>query len=80
MSCVKSGDEIEAYWRDAGTLDANWEAKVDFTSVLPSLDLYDQSWPIWTYGEITPPAKFVHTESGRRGQALNSLVSGGCET
>ena len=77
-SCVKSGAEVEAYWRDAGTLDAYWEANVDLTSVLPSLDLYDQSWPIWTYGEITPPAKFVHNESGRRGQALNSLVSGGC--
>ncbi len=77
-SCVKSEGEQEAYWRDAGTIDAYWEANIDLTSVVPSLDLYDHNWPIWTYGEITPPAKFVHNEDGRRGLALNSLVSGGC--
>ena len=77
-SCVKSAGESEAYWRDVGTIDAYWEGNIDLTSVVPSLDLYDQSWPIWTYGEITPPAKFVHNEPHRRGQALNSLVSGGC--
>ncbi len=77
-SCVKSPGESEAYWRDVGTIDAYWEANIDLTSVVPSLDLYEQSWPIWTYGEITPPAKFVHNEPHRRGQALNSLVSGGC--
>ena len=77
-SCVRSGDEAEFYWRDVGTIDAYWEANVDLTDVLPALDLYDQNWPIWTYGEITPPAKFVHDVEGRRGQAVNSLVSGGC--
>ncbi len=77
-SCVKSDTEVEAYWRDAGTIDAYWEANIDLTSVVPSLDLYDQNWPIWTYSEITAPAKFVHNEDGRRGLALNSLVSGGC--
>ncbi len=77
-SCVKSEGEVEAYWRDAGTIDAYWEANIDLTSVVPSLDLYDHTWPIWTYSEITPPAKFVHNEDGRRGLALNSLVSGGC--
>ena len=77
-SCVKSETESEAYWRDAGTVDAYWEANIDLTSVVPSLDLFDQNWPIWTYGEITAPAKFVHNEDGRRGLALNSLVSGGC--
>ena len=77
-SCVKADSEAEAYWRDAGTIDAYWEANIDLTSVVPSLDLFDHNWPIWTYGEITPPAKFVHNEDGRRGQALNSLVSGGC--
>jgi len=77
-SCVKSKEESEAYWRDAGTIDAYWEANIDLTSVVPSLDLYDHNWPIWTYSEITPPAKFVHNEDGRRGLALNSLVSGGC--
>ena len=77
-SCVKSETEVEAYWRDAGTVDAYWEANIDLTSVTPSLDLFDQKWPIWTYSEITPPAKFVHNDDSRRGMALNSLVSGGC--
>ena len=77
-SCVKSSGESEAYWRDVGTVDAYWEANVDLTTITPALDLYDTEWPIWTYGEITPPAKFVHDEDGRRGQAISSLVSGGC--
>ena len=78
QSCVRSDFEAEAYWRDVGTLDAYWKANIDLTDVLPALDLYDSDWPIWTYGEVTPPAKFVHNEDGRRGQAVSSLVSGGC--
>ncbi len=77
-SCVRSGTEAEPYWRDVGTIDAFWEANIDLTDFVPSLDLYDRDWPIWTYGEITPPAKFVHDEDGRRGTATSSLVSGGC--
>jgi glucose-1-phosphate adenylyltransferase len=77
-SCVRSGFEAEAYWRDVGTLDAYWQANIDLTEVIPALDLYDSEWPIWTYGEVTPPAKFVHDVEGRRGQAVSSLVSGGC--
>ena len=77
-SCVRSTAESEVYWRDVGTLDAYWEANIDLTDVIPALDLYDRDWPIWTYGEITPPAKFVHNDVGRRGEAVNSLVSGGC--
>ena len=77
-SCVRSSSEAEAYWRDVGTVDAYWEANIDLTDFTPGLDLYDQDWPIWTYAEITPPAKFVHDEPGRRGQAVSSLVSGGC--
>ena len=77
-SCVRSAQESEAYWRDVGTVDAYWEANIDLTDVLPALDLYDRNWPIWTYSEVTPPAKFVHDEEGRRGQAAASLVSGGC--
>jgi glucose-1-phosphate adenylyltransferase len=77
-SCVKATRESEAYWRDAGTIDAYWEANIDLTSVLPGLDMYEHDWPIWTYAEITPPAKFVHAEEGRRGFALDSLVCGGC--
>ena len=77
-SCVRSVHEPLAYWRDVGTVDAYWEANIDLTETLPALDLYDRSWPIWTYSEVTPPAKFVHDIEGRRGQATASLVSGGC--
>ncbi|MBK9082412.1 MAG: glucose-1-phosphate adenylyltransferase [Rhizobiales bacterium] len=77
-SCVRSSMEREAYWRDVGTVDAYWSANIDLTDVTPELDLYDRDWPIWTYGEITPPAKFVHDDEARRGQAISSLISGGC--
>ena len=77
-SCVRSFQETTPYWRDVGTVDAYWEANVDLTDFVPGLDLYDRDWPIWTYGEIVPPAKFVHDEDERRGQAISSLVSGGC--
>ncbi|MCA0434629.1 MAG: glucose-1-phosphate adenylyltransferase [Proteobacteria bacterium] len=77
-SCVRSDLELESYWRDVGTVDAYWEANVDLTDTVPKLDLYDQNWPIWTHGEVTPPAKFVHDLEGRRGLAVASLVSGGC--
>jgi glucose-1-phosphate adenylyltransferase len=77
-SCVRSDFESVAYWRDVGTLDAYWQANIDLTDVTPALDLYDIEWPIWTYGEVTPPAKFVHDLDGRRGQAVSSLISGGC--
>ena len=77
-SCVKSDAEAEAYWRDVGTVDSFWEANIELTDLIPSLDLYDTNWPIWTYAEITAPAKFVHRETGRRGFAEGSLVSGGC--
>jgi glucose-1-phosphate adenylyltransferase len=77
-SCVQSGHEPERYWRDVGTVDAYWEANIDLTNVVPALDLYDTNWPIWTYSEVTPPAKFVHNDDGRRGEAISSLVSGGC--
>jgi glucose-1-phosphate adenylyltransferase len=77
-SCVRSNSETEPYWRDVGTIDAFWEANIDLTDFVPALDLYDSGWPIWTYGEITPPAKFIHDEDSRRGSATSSLVSGGC--
>jgi glucose-1-phosphate adenylyltransferase len=77
-SCVRSAQEAEAYWRDVGTVDAYWESNIDLTDILPALDLYDTTWPIWTYSELTAPAKFVHDEPGRRGIAISSLVSGGC--
>ena len=77
-SCVKSGLETEPYWRDVGTIDAFWQANIDLTDFTPKLDIYDNAWPIWTYAEIVPPAKFIHNEDGRRGMAVSSLVSGDC--
>jgi glucose-1-phosphate adenylyltransferase len=77
-SCVRSGLEDEPYWRDVGTVDAFWQANVDLTDFKPELDLYDNAWPIWTYSELTAPAKFIHNEDGRRGHAVSSMVSGGC--
>ena len=77
-SCVRSGKEKEPYWRDVGTVDAFWQANIDLTDFTPELDLYDRNWPIWTYSELVPPAKFIHNEEGRRGSAFSSLVSGGC--
>jgi len=77
-SCVRSAQESEAYWRDVGTVDAYWESNIDLCDIVPALDLYDTEWPIWTYSELTAPAKFVHDEDGRRGSAISSLVSGGC--
>ncbi len=77
-SCVTSGLEEEPYWRDVGTIDAYWQANIDLTDFVPKLDLYDNAWPIWTYAELVPPAKFIHDEDGRRGMAVSSLVSGNC--
>jgi glucose-1-phosphate adenylyltransferase len=77
-SCVRSGLEEKPYWRDVGTVDAFWQANVDLTDFKPELDLYDNTWPIWTYSELTAPAKFIHNEEGRRGHAVSSMVSGGC--
>ena len=77
-SCVTSGLETEPYWRDVGTIDAFWQANIDLTQFTPKLDLYDTSWPIWTYAESVPPAKFIHNEDGRRGSAVSSMVSGNC--
>jgi glucose-1-phosphate adenylyltransferase len=77
-SCVRSNLEHEPYWRDVGTIDAYWQANIDLTDVVPELDLYDNAWPIWTFAEIKPPAKFVHDDEDRRGSAISSLVSGDC--
>lgn len=77
-SCVRSDFERESYWRDVGTIEAYWQANIDLTAILPELDIYDKSWPIWTYAEITPPAKFVHDDEDRRGSAISSVVSGDC--
>ena len=76
-SCVGAADS-KYYWRDVGTIDAYWEANMELTRVIPELNLYDRNWPIWTYQEHLPPAKFVFNSDGRRGIATDSMVSGGC--
>jgi glucose-1-phosphate adenylyltransferase len=76
-SCVRSSAEAPPYWRDVGTLDSYFSANIDLTDIVPDLDLFDRDWPIWTYGEMTAPAKFVHDEDGRRGAAYSSVIAGG---
>jgi glucose-1-phosphate adenylyltransferase len=76
-SCVNMARGLP-YWRDVGTIDAFWEANLELTRVVPDLNLYDRDWPIWTYQEQLPPAKFVFDDDGRRGMAPDSLVAGGC--
>ena len=78
MSCVSSTPDAAPYWRDVGTIDAFWEANLDLASVTPELDIYDTSWPIWTSQRQLPPAKFVQDADGKHGQAINTMVSGGC--
>ena len=83
MSCVQSNsassaDKSKPYWRDVGTVDAYWQANLDLTDPLPELDMYDKEWPIWTYQEQLPPAKYVFDDDDRRGMSVDSLVSGGC--
>ncbi len=70
--------EKNNYWRDVGTIDSFWEANMELVEPVPALNLYDEEWPIWTYQEQLPPAKFVWDDDERRGQAINSVVSGGC--
>lgn len=77
-SCVRHRPDAPVYWRDVGTVDAYWKANIDLTDFDPDLDLWDRNWPIWTYSESAPPAKFIHDEKERRGSAVSSLVSGGC--
>jgi len=77
-ACVRSEQDEGPYWRDVGTIDAYWEANIDLTATKPQLNLYDRDWPIWTYQEQLPSAKFVHNEVDRRGVAIESMVSGGC--
>ena len=67
-----------AYWRDVGTIDSFWEANLELIGLSPELNLYDNQWPIWTYQEQLPPAKFIFDEDDRRGMAVDSMVSGGC--
>ena len=71
-------EDRPGYWRDVGDIDSYWAANLELIGVTPELNLYDQQWPIWTYQEQLPPAKFVFDEEGRRGVAIDSMLSGGC--
>lgn len=70
--------DLQAYWRDVGTLDAYWSANMELVSISPQLNLYDTDWPINTHQLQSPPAKFIFDEEIRRGMAIQSMVSGGC--
>ena len=76
-SCVEMPNG-EPYWRDVGTIDAYWEANLELAKITPQLNLYDRDWPVWTFQEQLPPAKFVFDDEGRRGMAVDSMISGGC--
>ncbi len=71
-------ENLPAYWRDVGTLDSYWQTNMELCSVEPELNLYDRDWPIWTYQPQYPPAKFILDDDGRRGEAIDSLIAGGC--
>jgi glucose-1-phosphate adenylyltransferase len=76
-SCIPNPPHAEPYWRDVGTVDAFWAANLDLASPSPALDMYDPRWPVWTFQEQLPPAKFVDADNCH-GSASDSLVSGGC--
>lgn len=71
-------EEVKGYWRDVGTIDSYYEANMDLISVVPPIDLYNKYWPLRCYTPPVPPAKFVHDEANRTGQAISSMVSAGC--
>ena len=77
MSCVQRSNG-KAYWRDVGTIDAFWAANLDLAANMPELNLYDKDWPIWTYHQQLPPAKFVPDSKGEHGTATNTMISNGC--
>lgn len=74
---TENGEEL-AYWRDVGTIDTYYDANLDLKNVVPKLNLFNWKWPILTANYNDPPAKFVFDEFGRRGEAVQSIVSGGC--
>jgi len=67
-----------SYWRDVGTIDAYYDANMDLRAVAPALNLYNRNWPLRSASYPEPPAKFTFDEQNRRGEAIDSIVSGGC--
>ncbi len=78
LSAIPASTRHRPYWRDVGTVDAFWAANLDLAGDVPELDLHDRAWPVWTYQEQLPPAKFVPDENGLNGETANVLISGGC--
>jgi glucose-1-phosphate adenylyltransferase len=78
LSAIPASTRQRPYWRDVGTVDAFWAANLDLAADLPELNLYDKEWPVWTYQEQLPPAKFVPDDRGSNGETANVLISGGC--
>jgi len=70
-------EDERGYWRDVGTLDSYFDAHMDLVRTVPAFNLYNQDWPIYSWHENLPPAKFVVEEEGRTGHALNSMVCAG---
>ena len=75
---IDAKTDLPLYWRDVGTIESFWKANLDLCSIEPELNLYDPDWPIWTYQAQSPPAKFIFDDEGRRGEAIDSMVAGGC--
>ena len=75
---TEENSDKPAYWRDVGTLYSYWKTNMELCEIEPELNLYNRDWPIWTYQTQHPPAKFIFDDEGRRGEAIDSLVSGGC--
>lgn len=78
LSAIPASTRHRPYWRDVGTVDAFWAANLDLAGDVPELNLYDRAWPVWTYQEQLPPAKFIPDENGLNGETANVLISGGC--
>ncbi len=74
----RDGSGDQPYWRDVGTIDSYWAANMELIGITPELNLYDKTWPIWTHQPQLPPAKFIFDDDGRRGMAIDSMVSAGC--
>lgn len=78
-NCIPGeAEDSVPYWRDVGTIDAYYEASMDLNQIKPDLNLYNREWPVRSTSYPDPPAKFVFDEANRRGEALDSIVSGGC--
>jgi glucose-1-phosphate adenylyltransferase len=70
--------DVQAYWKDVGTVDQYFNANLDLVQLEPELNLYDRHWPIYSFQEQLPGAKFIFDQDGCRGQAIDSVITSGC--